>query len=474
VDGALVEPAATGSSTGPVFVTGPASPLPVEGPSARPPLGSRSHMVRNMPEVGSSVRDVRIDFFRGIALYMIIFDHIPDDPLSKFTYARLGFSDAAEIFVFLSGVSCGIVYSRILQRQSTGGLLKAVSRRTLQIYLYYLIASFVTILLITLSRDVVTIPANHQAFIALREAPPNAILSAILLVSPPELPGILVLYLELTFFVIPSFLLIAAHNRVLALALSGSIWIFSQIYPELLPRLADHSYFNPLAWQFLFCIGIFVGASYQDKAALLDRFRTPGWKLLAWSLVGIGLAYKITIVLSHNLSPEIHTSSVDLVLADATLLHMKENLSAIRLSHFLSVAFLVSTCVKVDNPILGRASARAVIDSGKCSLQVFCLGAVLSVALNLFVAVDEPFVFERLILDCAAIVLIALIATALVRSQPVRGTRKAGSQAPREAERQEETPRQMVEIAQWLGPTRIHPLSSSPSNHARSEQGGIT
>ena len=49
-------------------------------------------------------------FFRGIALYMIIVDHIPNDPLNRFTYSRLGFSDAAEIFVFLSGISCGIVF----------------------------------------------------------------------------------------------------------------------------------------------------------------------------------------------------------------------------------------------------------------------------------------------------------------------------------------------------------------------------
>jgi hypothetical protein len=60
-------------------------------------------MVRTPAEFGGAARDLRIDFFRGLALYMIIFDHIPGDPLSKLTYARLGFSDAAEIFVFLSG-----------------------------------------------------------------------------------------------------------------------------------------------------------------------------------------------------------------------------------------------------------------------------------------------------------------------------------------------------------------------------------
>jgi len=57
------------------------------------------------------VRDLRIDFFRGLALYMVVFDHIGGDPLSRFTYQGLGFSDAAEIFVYVSGVACGLAYS---------------------------------------------------------------------------------------------------------------------------------------------------------------------------------------------------------------------------------------------------------------------------------------------------------------------------------------------------------------------------
>src|SRR5262249_47141800 len=152
----------------------------------------------------------------------------------------------------------------------------------LQIYSYYLLTCVVTILLIGLSRDAITIPANHQAFIALHDNAFAAIRSAVFLVSPPELPGILVLYLELTFIVIPVFLLAAAYSGMAALALSGAIWLLAQIHPDLLPRLADHSYFNPAAWQFLFSIGMFIGKSYKDAPALLDMFRTRGWMALAW------------------------------------------------------------------------------------------------------------------------------------------------------------------------------------------------
>src|SRR5215467_1817292 len=105
-----------------------------------------------MPRQAPTERDLRIDFFRGLALYMSIFDHIPGDPLGRLTYAHIGFSDAAEIFVFLSGLSCGIVYSRVLERHSIAGLLKAVSRRAWQIYFYYVLTCVLTILLIALSR----------------------------------------------------------------------------------------------------------------------------------------------------------------------------------------------------------------------------------------------------------------------------------------------------------------------------------
>jgi hypothetical protein len=361
-----------------------------------------------MPEAGGATRDLRIDFFRGVALYMIIVDHIPGDPLSRLTYGRFGFSDAAEVFVFLSGVSCGIVYSRILLRQYLGGLIKAVTRRSLQIYFYYLIANLITILFIVCTRDAVAIPPNHQAFIVLREAPLGAIWSAILLVSPPELPGILVLYLELTLLIIPTFLLIATYNRMLALTLSASMWCLSQIFPELLPRLADHSYFNPMAWQFLFCIGMLLGISYGDQEPLLDRFRTRSWVLLAWSVVGLGLAFKLAQLAVHA-----HLAPVTFTLSDATLSRMKETLAPVRLAHFLSVAFLVSTYVKADNSMFRTPIAGALIKSGRCSLQVFCLGALVSVALNLLVAIEAVSIFDRLIMDGAALVLVALTAIRL-------------------------------------------------------------
>jgi hypothetical protein len=181
--------------------------------------------------------------------------------------------------------------------------------------------------------------------------------------------------------------------------------MLAQFHPDLLPRLADHSYFNPLAWQFIFCIGMFVGTWYQSDISLTP-LRTWPWVLMACTVVGTALLYRIA---SKHLGLSV------LVLPDATLVQMKENLSALRLFHFLSVAFLVAVFVRPTSPILHWPGASAIIKSGRCSLQVFCIGAVLSVLLNLFIAIEAPPIWERLILDCFAVILIASVATALIR-----------------------------------------------------------
>src|SRR5260370_12494844 len=83
-------------------------------------------------------RDLRLDFFRGLSLWMIFLDHIPShrvsDVASCITIRHYGFSDAAEIFVFISGYTASLVYGR---KMSEWGFLvgtAGILRRTWQIY----------------------------------------------------------------------------------------------------------------------------------------------------------------------------------------------------------------------------------------------------------------------------------------------------------------------------------------------------
>src|SRR3989338_8354045 len=49
-------------------------------------------------------RDLRLDVFRGLCLVMIFMNHIPGTVYEHLTSRNFGFSDAAEGFVFMSGM----------------------------------------------------------------------------------------------------------------------------------------------------------------------------------------------------------------------------------------------------------------------------------------------------------------------------------------------------------------------------------
>src|SRR5258707_15708734 len=57
-------------------------------------------------------RDLRLDLFRGIALWLIFLDHIPSNVVAWGTIRNYGFSVAPEIFVFVSGYTAAFVYGK--------------------------------------------------------------------------------------------------------------------------------------------------------------------------------------------------------------------------------------------------------------------------------------------------------------------------------------------------------------------------
>ena len=67
-------------------------------------------------DLKQSRRDLRLDLFRGLSLLFIFIDHIPNNVLSYVTLHSIAFSDAAEVFIFISGYAAATVYGRALQR----------------------------------------------------------------------------------------------------------------------------------------------------------------------------------------------------------------------------------------------------------------------------------------------------------------------------------------------------------------------
>src|SRR6266700_4041067 len=78
----------------------------------RPPLrhrpGNEATFMRIHATIPFGTRDVRLDLFRGLANWAIFLDHIPHEVLSSFTTRNYGFSDAADLFVFISGYTAAL------------------------------------------------------------------------------------------------------------------------------------------------------------------------------------------------------------------------------------------------------------------------------------------------------------------------------------------------------------------------------
>src|SRR5215510_14681553 len=92
----------------------------------------------------STGRDLRLDLFRGLALWLIFLDHIPSNVVSWITIRNYGFSDAAEMFVFISGYTAGFVYgpAMVEGRSAAASSIVAAGRllkRSWQLYVTHVL-----------------------------------------------------------------------------------------------------------------------------------------------------------------------------------------------------------------------------------------------------------------------------------------------------------------------------------------------
>jgi hypothetical protein len=83
-------------------------------------------------------RDLRLDFFRGAALWLIFLNHIPSNFVGWFTTRNFGFSDAAEMFVFISGYTAAFVYGRMMLERGFPVAGARILKRAWQIYVAFI------------------------------------------------------------------------------------------------------------------------------------------------------------------------------------------------------------------------------------------------------------------------------------------------------------------------------------------------
>jgi hypothetical protein len=323
-------------------------------------------------------RDLRLDFFRGLALFWIFIDHLPNNILAEFTVQSVMLSDAAEVFILISGYTAGMVYGRAMERQ--GFLIAGVRvyHRVWQLYVahVFLFMMFMAMVAYTVGAlNNSLYPEEFGAGNFLNE-PGLAVVQALTLQFQPAFMNILPLYIVLL-AVLP--LVLAGFRswpRVMLFA-SFALWLAVQFDKRIAlaayPGPDQVWFFNPFAWQALFLFGVWLGwRGIHGEVSWLGRH----W--LFWLAAGLALA-GFLIRFNWTLHGFYDPIPVPVSGKSLWLFLSKRDLGLLRFVNVLAVALLVGRLIHPQARFLASQAARPFVICGRNSLHIFCLGILLSV-----------------------------------------------------------------------------------------------
>jgi hypothetical protein len=314
-------------------------------------------------------RDARLDFFRGIALLIILINHIPFNELSLYTPSRFGLSDAAELFVFISGCAAAIAYQRSFMRFWVG--TARVLHRCGQIYMAHL-QIFIALALVCVIGNILFVEPDYIGRLNLYyffNETQEALLALVTLRYVPNYFDILPMYLVIL-LLLPLLIALSRIHVVLAVAFSLGLYFAMWLWGLELP--ADpHSdrpwFFNPFGWQLIFFTGF---AIYSGWVRLPSLNRTL--------LTLCCLFVIITLPLSHEPTYR-HVGWLAEIRAALAPLLDKTHLGLLRWLHFIALAYIAVYALKGRESLLSKLWVPTLISKlGQHSLPVFQVSLVLS------------------------------------------------------------------------------------------------
>jgi hypothetical protein len=310
-----------------------------------------------------------IDFWRGFALLTIFADHMPYSVLAHVTHRNFGLSDAAEAFVFLSGMSAALAYGPQFHNGRIAAGLRAVGRRLLTLYGVHILLSFLALGIVMLVAVLVTDEVMEDEDRLVLANPGRGLLAILGLAHQIDFSNILPLYIVLL-FAAPGLIMLARLDERLMLAASATVYLLARTCSLTIPTWPAEGgwFFNPFAWQLLFTIGLFVGL--RLKAATHFKSAAPfNGGLFAMSLAVLLLSALI-VTNGFGLVPGLWDGVRDNLDDD------KRVLGIARLVHFLALAYVVHYSGLTQ--LLRRTAIFAPLCLiGRYSLPVFATGAIL-------------------------------------------------------------------------------------------------
>lgn len=328
-------------------------------------------------------RDTRLDVFRALALLTIFVNHVPGQYLEHLTHKNFGFSDSAEAFVLISGMSVGLAYGTRFAVGERLAVTLRILRRALTLHVAHIMTSVITFAIFAggalwFARPDLLSEINLRAVVDRTE---QGVVSMVLLGHQFGYNNILSMY-AVVFLMLPGFLWLYQRSALLLLAVSGTLWLCAGIWQIAPSNFLDDGYWflNPLSWQFLFVIG-FVGVL---------RARGKGFPrntvLSALSAAYLGLSFAWVVFSWWNVDFSYGLPAV-LTGFDKTFL------STTRLLHVLAGAYLVATIPALSN-WAALPLSHPLVAIGRHSLAVFIFGTILAMAgqVMMFVTGRNPVV----------------------------------------------------------------------------------
>jgi hypothetical protein len=361
-----------------------------------------SPMVASLPL--SSERDLRLDLFRGVALWLIFLDHIPQNVVNWFTIRNYGFSDATEIFIFISGYTAAFVYGRAMRERGIIVASARVLRRAWQIYVAHIF--LFTIFMAEIAYVAATFDnplyAEEMNILNFLKEPDVTIFQALLLKFKPVNMDILPLYIVLL-LLFPPMLWLLLRQPAFALAGSALVYVLASNFDWNLPAYPNGVwFFNPFAWQLLFVFGAWCALGGARRLSGMLRSR------IVLSIAVAYLLFAFAITLTWYIEPL--ERFVPLWLSAWMYPIDKTNLDVLRFAHFLALAAVTVRFVPRDWPALKSPYLAPAIRCGQHSLEIFCLGVFLAFAAQFIISEWSGGPLMQIIISLVGILI--MIATA--------------------------------------------------------------
>ncbi|MEA2831435.1 MAG: hypothetical protein QOF22_2183 [Bradyrhizobium sp.] len=354
-----------------------------------------------LPEKG---RDLRLDLFRGVANWAIFLDHIPDNAVNWITTRNYGFSDAADLFVFISGYTASFVYARMmLERGFLVGATR-LTKRVWQLYVAHVILFVIYIVSIGYVAQRFSDPEIISEFnvAGLVDNPVETLRQGLLLKFKPVNLDVLPLYIALMGF-FPPVLWMMLRRPGLTMLASIALWLAARQFGWNLPAYpAGTWYFNPLAWQLLFVFGSWcaLGGAKNSRAIItapITLYVCITYLVFAMVMTMAGKFPDFGALFPHWLYETFNPND-------------KTNLAPYRFLHFVAIVILVIRFVPKDWPLLEWRGFEPVIVCGQQSLAVFCVGVFLSFVGHFELMMSSGSLFAQIFVSVTGIAIMTVVA----------------------------------------------------------------